>query len=754
MRARAAATLLTYGLGAARHHGDVESAHGPRRHRRSTSSTPWGEATLRTPARRRFNASNLLGVLGVLLASDVPLDDARSPRWRTLTRAAGAHAASRRRRQAAGRRRLRAHARRAREGAGRAAPRRSAAGGELVCVFGCGGDRDPGKRPLMGARRRPRSPTASSSPATTRAARIPPRSPSPIAQGVRDAGNRRWTIALDRARGDRARDRAARPGDVVLVAGKGHETYQEIAGGERPPFTDAAQAARRARRMERRMMDTADGRARVSAAALVGGNVHVRARRPPTAATLARRRPLRRAARRALRRPRLRARRARARRRGARWSSDDRAADARRRADRRRRPARRARPRSPRTGARASRCRSWSSSGSNGKTTVKEMLAAILRDALSAPRRCSRRAGNLNNDIGLPLTLLRLRGAHRAAVIELGMNHRGEIAYLVGARAADRRARQQRAARAPGIHDERRGSRGRAGGCDRWRCRAGGIAVINADDPHATVWRDARRARRRARHDLRARRAAPTSAASCTLHGDRQRRSRSITPAGQCARDARACPGVHNARNALAAAAAALAAGAPLAAIAAGLARLPAGRGPPRRRRAAPGGATVIDDTYNANPGFDARGDRRARGIAGRSAGSCSATWARSAPRPGVPPRGRRLRARARASTRAVRARRTCRRRRSARSARARAHFDERRGARRGARARRCMRASRCSSRARASCAWSASVAALTGARGGGAALMLLQLAQWPRARTSARSTSSATSRCARCSRA
>src|SRR3972149_1155354 len=69
--------------------------------------------------------------------------------------------------------------------------------------------------------------------------------------------------------------------------------------------------------------------------------------------------------------------------------------------------------------------------GSNGKTTVKEMIAAILRAHYGEEATLATQ-GNLNNDIGLPLTLLRLRAAHRAAVIEVGMNHPGETAYLAG----------------------------------------------------------------------------------------------------------------------------------------------------------------------------------------------------------------------------------------------------------------------------------------------------------------------------------
>src|SRR5687768_13202690 len=69
--------------------------------------------------------------------------------------------------------------------------------------------------------------------------------------------------------------------------------------------------------------------------------------------------------------------------------------------------------------------------GSNGKTTVKEMLASILR-AHAGEAAVLATAGNLNNDIGLPLTVLKLRGEHRWCAIELGMNHKGEIAYLAG----------------------------------------------------------------------------------------------------------------------------------------------------------------------------------------------------------------------------------------------------------------------------------------------------------------------------------
>ena len=92
--------------------------------------------------------------------------------------------------------------------------------------------------------------------------------------------------------------------------------------------------------------------------------------------------------------------------------------------------------------------------GSNGKTTTKEMTAGILAAQYGAADVLAT-VGNLNNDIGVPLTLLRLRPGHRAAVVEIGMNHPGETAELAAHRAADHWPREQRPARTPGIHAAR-----------------------------------------------------------------------------------------------------------------------------------------------------------------------------------------------------------------------------------------------------------------------------------------------------------
>jgi UDP-N-acetylmuramoyl-tripeptide--D-alanyl-D-alanine ligase len=126
--------------------------------------------------------------------------------------------------------------------------------------------------------------------------------------------------------------------------------------------------------------------------------------------------------------------------------------------------------------------------GSNGKTTVKEMLAAMLRAAVGESAVLAT-AGNLNNDIGVPLMLLRLRDQHRYAVIEMGMNHVGEIGYLT------QLARPTIAlvTNAGVAHIGEVGSReaiARAKGEIYAGLGETGVALINADDEFAPLWRD------------------------------------------------------------------------------------------------------------------------------------------------------------------------------------------------------------------------------------------------------------------------
>ena len=231
--------------------------------------------------------------------------------------------------------------------------------------------------------------------------------------------------------------------------------------------------------------------------------------------------------------------------------------------------------------------------GSNGKTTTKEMIAAILRSEFGDTVLATR--GNLNNDIGLPLTLLGLDHGHRAAVIEMGMNHPGEIAYLalLGAPTVAVITNAQRA-HLEGMGDINEVAREKgsifAGLVD------GGVAVVNADDAYADLWR-----RMAGSHALRTfgiERGADVRAVV------RQQGLTTLlvlwTPEGR-AELKLAVPGRHNARNALAAAAACLAAGIPLAAVVAGLEGIAGLKGRLQRRKGR-FGAAVLDDTYNANP--------------------------------------------------------------------------------------------------------------------------------------------------------
>lgn len=241
--------------------------------------------------------------------------------------------------------------------------------------------------------------------------------------------------------------------------------------------------------------------------------------------------------------------------------------------------------------------------GSNGKTTVTQMVASVLRahageDALSTQ-------GNLNNDIGVPLTLFNLRAHHRFAVVELGMNHPGEIAYLAQL-AQPTVALVNNAQRE---HQEFMGTVdavAHENGAVLQALPPQGVAVFPADDVFTPTWQ--------------------------VLAGDRAQRTFTLTADGlsdlPC--DVRAAvlvwhsgawhftlktpegtapvrlhiAGRHNVKNALAASACALAAGVPLAAVAQGLVAFEPVKGRSRALvlHAAGKEITLVDDTYNANP--------------------------------------------------------------------------------------------------------------------------------------------------------
>ena len=239
--------------------------------------------------------------------------------------------------------------------------------------------------------------------------------------------------------------------------------------------------------------------------------------------------------------------------------------------------------------------------GSNGKTTVKEMIAAVLR-AQHGEAHTLATEGNLNNDIGLPLTLLRLRAAHRCAVVELGMNHPGETAYLA-ALAAPTVALVNNAQREHQEFMKSVADVAREHGAVFAELREGGVAVINADDAHADYWRSLVLGRPAAQGPVRVvdfgieRPAQVTGRYAFTGFGSEIALQ---TPAGSAQVQLRV-PGRHNVSNAVATAAASLAAGAELPAIARGLGAFRAVKGR-MQRKTARAGAAVIDDSYTANP--------------------------------------------------------------------------------------------------------------------------------------------------------
>jgi UDP-N-acetylmuramoyl-tripeptide--D-alanyl-D-alanine ligase len=231
--------------------------------------------------------------------------------------------------------------------------------------------------------------------------------------------------------------------------------------------------------------------------------------------------------------------------------------------------------------------------GSNGKTTVKEMLAAILRKHADEAAVLATR-GNLNNDIGLPLTLLGLRHAHRWCAIELGMNHQGEIAYLAGiARPTVAMVNNAQREHLEFMHSVEEVAAENAAVYDA--LGEDGVAVINADDPHAALFRNRARGRRTVEFGL--------AGAAVTGRYQLERLSSEIrldTPAGP-AQATLAIPGLHNVRNALAAAACAVAVQVPVQTIGEGLSAFRPYTGRLQVKKAARG-VTVIDDSYNANP--------------------------------------------------------------------------------------------------------------------------------------------------------
>jgi UDP-N-acetylmuramoyl-tripeptide--D-alanyl-D-alanine ligase len=236
--------------------------------------------------------------------------------------------------------------------------------------------------------------------------------------------------------------------------------------------------------------------------------------------------------------------------------------------------------------------------GSSGKTTVKEMIAAIL--SRCGPTHATR--GNLNNHIGVPLTLLALQRQHKYAVVEMGASGPGEIAYLCDI------ARP----RVGLVNNVMPAHLGGFGSLEAIAATKGdiyralpptGIAVLNLDEPWCDLWQREMACSERLTYAL------THPDADFTARFDNGKRGNSgtgvrftlVTPKGE-APVSLPLPGRHNVANALAAAACAMAAGADLEAVVAGLISLDSFGGR-MQLRAGRDGIKVIDDTYNANPG-------------------------------------------------------------------------------------------------------------------------------------------------------
>lgn len=236
--------------------------------------------------------------------------------------------------------------------------------------------------------------------------------------------------------------------------------------------------------------------------------------------------------------------------------------------------------------------------GSNGKTTVKEMLAAIFNttgEGLAT-------RGNLNNDIGVPLTLLALREYHKFAVIEMGANHKGEIAYLTNLVRPDVALVNNAGA----AHLEGFGTLADvvAAKSEIYRGLGDeGVAIVNADDANAEVFRRNAKPHRCITFgidypaDVTAL-AESISRVEVEGRGYMQFQLRAFQERGDVLLP---LMGRHNVMNALAAAAAATACGYSVAQIAGGLARMQGAQGR-LQLKPGPSGLRVIDDTYNANP--------------------------------------------------------------------------------------------------------------------------------------------------------
>ena len=503
--------------------------------------------------------------------------------------------------------------------------------GRLICVFGCGGDRDRGKRPQMGAiaiRHAQVAIVTSDNPRTEQ----PDAIIEDIVRGMGGGKQKKRPVAellggprpLDgyAVIGDRREAIAcacglAAPGDTVLIAGKGHEDYQ-IIGATKYFFDDRIEAANGLLRWNERHLLAATGGEVASGSlqtvagaistdtrtlnpgdvfvALAGetfdGHAYIEtARERGAAAVIAERMPT------VFRQGVLYLRVADSLR-----ALGDLAAYRRR--------------------LLGDAVKVAAITGSSGKTTVKEMTAAICVEALRASRTgiepVLKTRGNFNNLIGLPLTLLALEAGHRLAIVEMGMNAPGEIARLTAIADPDLGCVNN-------VHPAHLQGLGSVAGVAAAKgelfagMRPAAVRVVNCDDPRvvaqagkfggARIGFAVTPAGRRRRPQIRVTRQENLGERGMrfTLHIGAWRRRLTVAVLGE-----------HNVSNCAAAVAIAHAAGIDAEAIAAGLARY----APAMDKRLAigelPGGLKVVNDAYNANPASMAAGLRTLAGLGGK----------------------------------------------------------------------------------------------------------------------------------------
>ncbi|MDX1811005.1 MAG: UDP-N-acetylmuramoyl-tripeptide--D-alanyl-D-alanine ligase [Gammaproteobacteria bacterium] len=230
--------------------------------------------------------------------------------------------------------------------------------------------------------------------------------------------------------------------------------------------------------------------------------------------------------------------------------------------------------------------------GSNGKTTVKELIASILR----LKGKVLATQGNLNNDIGLPLTLLKLENDEQFAVLEMGANHFGEISYLTNIACPDVAViTNAGAAHLEGFGDIEGVANAKSEIFQG--LKADGVAIINADDKYADLWREKTAQYKQISFS---RESANADVTASDIEMSPEHVAFSLHAGNESVSIKLHLSGLHNVSNALAAGSVAFALGLDLATIKNGLEAFAGVKGRQNVMHL-PNGAVVIDDAYNAN---------------------------------------------------------------------------------------------------------------------------------------------------------